>query len=158
MLGLMPLAGCFAPAESPAPHCLTSDDSGRMADHVLQLVNLERSEANLPPVVHNPSLERIASDYACQMVEEGFFDHRDPVTGHGPGERAVAGKYAFFAVGENLAAGQQTAAEVMKLWMESPSHRDNILDPRWKEVGVAVRAGGEYSIYWVQEFGAPAEY
>ena len=41
--------------------------------------------------------------------------------------------------------------------MESPAHRDIILDEKWSEVGLSVRFGGEFSIYWVQEFGAPAE-
>ena len=90
-----------------------------MADQVLQLVNLERAEADLPPVTRNPALERIADDYACRMIAENFFGHRDPETGHGPGDRAVVGKYRFYAIGENLAAGQETAAEVMKVWMEA---------------------------------------
>lgn len=163
-------AGCFAPTNSDreadgelragnAPaKCITLEESFRMADQVLQLVNLERAEAGLPPVVINSTLERIATEYACRMVEEGFFGHRDPVTGYGPGDRAVAAQYTFDAVGENLAAGPETAAEVMRLWMQSPSHRDNILDPKWRELGVSVRSGGVHSIYWVQEFGAPAEY
>jgi uncharacterized protein YkwD len=46
----------------------------------------------------------------------------------------------------------------MKVWMGSPAHRENILDPRWSEVGIGVRTGGEYSIYWVQEFGDPADF
>ena len=160
-LGL--LSGCFATAASSgrgdetAP-CVTPEDPERMADQVLQLVNLERAETDLPPVSRNPALEHIADDYACQMIAENFFGHTDPITGYGPGDRAVVGKYAFYAIGENLAAGQQTPAEVMKVWMDSPSHRDIILDPKWTEVGIAVRVGGEYSTYWVQEFGAPADY
>ena len=54
------------------------------------------------------------------MVAGGFFAHRDPETGAGPGERAVAANYAGYFVGENLAAGHRTAAAVMKVWMESP--------------------------------------
>ena len=61
-------------------------------------------------------------------------------------------------VGENLSAGPRTPSEAMKLWMDSPSHRDIILDPTWGEVGIAVRSGGKYSFYWVQEFGDPADY
>ena len=128
-----------------------------MADQVLQLVNLERGASDLPPVVLDPALEKIAGEYACRMIDDEFFGHRDPVDDHGPGERAIAGRYPFYAVGENLAAGQETAAEVMKVWMESPSHRANILDERWTEVGVAVRVGGKHGIYWVQEFGDPAD-
>jgi uncharacterized protein YkwD len=59
-------------------------------------------------------------------------------------------------VGENLAAGQPTPERAFTDWMNSPSHRDNILDPRFTELGVGVRFGGEYGVYWVQEFGLPA--
>lgn len=140
-----------------ATTCLTAEEADRMADQVVQLVNLERVAEEMPPVTMNDKLAKIAGDYACRMIEEGFFGHRNPITGHDQADRAVAGKYAYYAIGENLAVGQQTPAEVMKEWMESPAHRDAILDPTWTEIGVAVRLGGEYSIYWVQLFGHPAE-
>lgn len=138
--------------------CLTAEDADRMADQVLQLVNLERSTIGLAPVVDNDRLNQVASDYVCLMIEEGFFGHLDPVTGRSPGDRAMAGKYSFYAIGENLAAGQQSAAEVMRVWMESPSHKAIILDQRWQHIGISVRLGGEHGIYWVQEFGDPADY
>lgn len=162
LLGLLP--GCFSPTSSAGDNaaksteCDVPESPERLADQVLQLVNLERAENDLPPVVNNTSLARIAEDYACRMIADDFFAHTDPESGYGPADRAVAGKYSFHAIGENLAAGQTTAAEVMKVWMESPSHRDIILDPRWKELGVSVRVGGEYGVYWVQEFGDPADY
>ncbi len=158
-------AGCFTASEPQtdaggvsleAARCMTADDAEQMADQVLQLVNLERAEAGIAPVVINSALSKIAEDYGCQMVEDGFFGHYDPRSGRGPAERAVSGRYRFYAVGENLAAGQQTAAEVMRVWMASPSHKAIILGDRWTELGVAVRFGGEHGIYWVQEFGDPA--
>ncbi len=166
-LSLVLTTGCYAPAASgdkeesvgrqrEEASCVSSLDTDRLADRILQLVNLERAASGLPPVVANPVLEKIAGDYACLMITEQFFAHQDPLTGRGPGQRAVAGKYAFYAVGENLVAGPESAAEAMKIWMQSPTHRDNILDPRWKEVGVTVRLGGDYDIYWVLEFGDPA--
>lgn len=138
--------------------CLTTVDTEKMADQVLQLVNLERSTAGLAPVVDNDKLNQVASNYNCLMIEEGFFGHLDPVTGRSPGDRAMAGKYSFYAIGENLAAGQQSAAEVMRVWMESSSHKAIILDRRWQHIGISVRLGGEHGIYWVQEFGDPADY
>ncbi|UCF32423.1 MAG: CAP domain-containing protein [Phycisphaerales bacterium] len=135
--------------------CIAPDEAERMADQVLQLVNLERAAAGLAPVIANPVLERVAGEYACRMVELGFFGHEDVYTGYGPGARALAYKYPFYAIGENLAAGQETPAQAMRVWMASESHRAVILDPKWKEVGIAVRSGGEYGAYWVQEFGAP---
>lgn len=157
-------AGCFwTPADlgaggGNAARCITPEEGEGLADQVLQLVNLERAERALQPVVVSPVLTKVAEDYACRMVEGKFFGHRDPTTGHGPAERALSGKYAFFAIGENLAAGQEAAADVMKVWMESPPHRALILDPAWKEIGIAVRADGEDTIYWVQEFGDPVEF
>ncbi len=162
-------SGCFsteppgeataAPAQSlEAAKCITPQEAARLTDQVLELVNLERSEHDLKPVLLNGALQKIAEDYACRMVNGAFFGHRDPDTGDGPFERAVAGRYTFYAVGENLSAGPTTPAKVMQLWMQSPSHRDIILDPTWDEVGIAVRGGGEYSLYWVQEFGDPADY
>lgn len=138
--------------------CVQPEGAARLTDQVLQLVNLERVDYGLSPVITSPSLTKIAEDFACRMIEEGFFGHQDPEDGRGPGERAVAGKYVFFSIGENLASGQASAADVMDAWMESPAHREIILDPKWTEIGIAVREGGAYSIYWVQEFGEPADY
>ena len=139
--------------------CLGPEEAERMADGLLELINLERVSAGqpLPPVSHSPILSDIASSYACRMIEGDFFGHRDPDTGRSPGQRAIAGKYRFFAVGENLAAGLETPAEVMRVWMESPSHRRIILDPTWEEAGVGVRAGGAHGVYWVLEFGDPID-
>lgn len=159
--------GCYGPLNETADkaanaaetaRCLAPEEADRLCDEVLQLVNLERGAADLPPVVVNTALEKVAADYACRMIEYGFFAHEDPLNGRRPGDRAISGKYAYYSIGENLAAGQHTPAEVMEAWMASPSHRAVILDERWKEIGVAVRTGGECSIYWVQEFGDPAAY
>ena len=161
---LVAAGGCFTPnADSDSglfsaisAKCLSPDDADRLADQVLELVNLERAQLDLQPVVANSALAKIAEDYACRMIENGFFGHKDPINGRSALERAAAAKYMFYAIGENLAAGPESSGEVMKAWMESPSHREIILDPSWREIGIAVRTGGEYSIYWVQEFGDPA--
>ncbi|MCO6436192.1 MAG: CAP domain-containing protein [Phycisphaerae bacterium] len=160
---LLTATGCFPPdqagiePDTSASRCVEPEDEDVLADQVLQLVNLERAGAGKSPVVFDPVLTDVADVYACRMADEGFFGHYDPVTGHGPADRAVAGKYRFYSVGENLAAGQRTPAEVVRVWMESPAHRDVILDNRWQDVGVAVRYGGQHGIYWVLEFGEPLE-
>lgn len=159
--------GCFQEAPDPSGKnalaqreveplpCFTPDDGQRMAAELVELINIERVAADLEPITLNPALMRVASDYACTMIADQFFAHRDPYSGNGPGARAIAGGYMFYAVGENLAAGQQSPEDVTRLWMESPLHRANILDPNWKEAGVAVRFGGEFGVYWVLEFGEP---
>lgn len=147
-------SGATGRALGPPP-CVTPADADRLADQVLQLVNLERAGAGLGPVIPDAGLDQIASEYACRMIEDGFFGHHDPVSGSGPGERAVAGKYLFYSLGENLAAGQESPSEVVRVWMESPTHRDVILGRSWTEAGVAVRFGGEYGSYWVLELADP---
>jgi uncharacterized protein YkwD len=123
---------------------------------VLSLVNIERARIGVGPLTVSAELTQAAEDYACIMAAEDFFDHTDPLTGAGPGERASDAGYSYFAVGENLAAGQRTAAEAVEAWIESPEHRDTLLSPQWKETGIGVRGGGTYGTYWVQEFGRPA--
>ena len=135
--------------------CTQALDGDELAERVIELVNQERAKIGLAALSENDTLRQVAEDYACRMIEEGFFAHYAP-DGDGPGERAVRGGYVFMKLGENLAAGQNTAEQAMAEWMSSDEgHRDNILSPDWTEIGVAVRLGGEHGVYWVQEFGDP---
>ncbi len=135
---------CFVPAEAE-----------QFGARIVELVNEERSQQGLPPVAGNATLARIAGDYACQMIENDFFDHTNPITGSTIGSRALQYAYYFTKVGENLAGGFTTPEETMSQWMDSPGHRANILDEDFTELGAAVRTGGYYRWYWVQEFGLP---
>ncbi len=166
LLLLMP--GCFSAGDEQglaegaseakiAGDCVVVEDSDKLADLLLQLINLERDGDGLTPVVSSARLKDVADKFACRMIEEGFFGHEDPETGSGPGQRAVAGKYLYYWIGENLASGQETAADVIRVWLESPTHRSNILDPGWKDIGIAVRSLGGETLYWVVEFGDPAD-
>ena len=138
--------------------CIDAPDLDDLAEQVLTLINIERAKMGVAPLTKSDTLAQVAENYACAMAAQDFFAHVDPVTGEGPGDRARAGGYEFFAVGENLAAGQTTAAQVVEDWMNSEMHRVNLLSPEWKETGIGVRRGGEYGVYWAQEFGQPAAY
>ncbi len=135
--------------------CKKPGNSEELIARVLELVNQEREKRGLNALTLNPTLSKIADDYCCAMIEGSFFDHVDP-SGKGPGERAINAGYIFQAIGENLAGGQASAEQVMAEWMASTEgHRENILEAQWREIGVAVRTGGLYGVYWVQEFGSP---
>lgn len=122
---------------------------------VLELVNQERTSRGLAAVVLNPTLVKMAEEYARDLVEERFFAHISP-TGEGPAERAMKAGYVFLAIGENLAGGQSSPEQVVREWMNSTQgHRENILMTQWRETGIAVRTGGEYGVYWVQVFANP---
>ena len=136
--------------------CYIPDNEDELVDEVVRLVNEERAAHGLDPVTVDATLTMMAGDYACTLIRDDYFGHYHPETGDGPGERATAFGYRYRAVGENLAAGQRAAAEAMKDWMNSTEgHRENILNPMWEHVGIAIRTGGTYGVYWVQEFGAP---
>jgi len=71
-------------------------------------------------------------------------------------ERILSQGYGeFYALGENIAAGQRSIEEVMEAWLKSPSHCANIMSDNFTEVGMAVVVNEEstYGIYWTQNFG-----
>lgn len=163
-LSVIALAGC-QPGPSNGPtgilgaaisgECGTPAEAEQYAARIVDLVNEERQQRGLMPLTTNATLTRLSGDYACDMIEGNFFEHTDPITGSTVGSRALAAGYYFRKVGENLAGGFSTPEETMAQWMDSPGHRANILDPDFTEMGAAVRTGGSYRWYWVQEFGLP---
>ncbi len=139
------------------PTCAAPISGDALRGEILRLVNVERERAGLTPVVHDQTLEDQATQYACEMIHYDFFAHENPFTGTQLRDRAEEFGYEYVMIGENLAAGQSTAAQVMNEWMNSEDHRDNILNPYFTELGVGIRTGGRFGTYWVQEFGQPWE-
>lgn len=150
--GLLDTSGAAELAKCEAP-----PNESVLIDDVLAMVNQIRRGEGMRPLVLEPTLTTVANDYACEMIEDGFFAHQNPETKVSPGERLTQSGYIFYSMGENLGVGQPTAVEVVADWLQSPGHRANILSPDWRETGIAIRTGGEYGWYWVQEFAEPFE-
>ena len=137
--------------------------AGTPESQVLSLINQARAEAGCPALVPDPALTRAARVQSQGMALDDYFGHRDP-QGHGFAWRARAQGYAYRWIGENIAAGQPSAAAVVQDWLQSPAHRRNILDCRYVETGIAMthqaddrplpRLGQPLHYYWVQVFGA----
>jgi len=122
---------------------------------VLELVNKERAASQLPPLRFHPQLQTASHWMAQDMAANDYLDHTDH-EGRDLDGRLAAFEYKDYqAAGENVAAGQTTAAEVMMGWMQSPGHRSNILSPDFCEIGIGhvVNPNSKYRHYWVQEFG-----
>ena len=105
-----------------------------------------------PPLTWNNKLEDAADGHARDMAKRNYFSHTSK-DGRSMETRIVTAGYIFkgfksFAIGENIAQGQQSIAEVMDGWFKSEGHCKNLMNPSFKEVGVA-----EYKTYWVQDFG-----
>ncbi|WP_397452856.1 CAP domain-containing protein [Pseudomonas sp. NA-150] len=102
----------------------------------------------------NPTLASVAATHSRSMANNNFFDHKDR-DGHTPGDRAELGGYIGRAIGENIAAGQDTVRKVVDGWLASPGHCANIMSPQFRELGAAyaVDPKSDAGIYWTAMFG-----
>lgn len=118
-----------------------------LVQSVLCLVNEKRADAGRRPVRVNAQLGTGADRHAGEMVSEGYFSHTSPSgvpfirrmreTGYIRPSRS-------WAVGENLGWGSQelsSPASLVAAWMQSPTHRVNLLSRRFREIGIAVVRG-----------------
>jgi uncharacterized protein YkwD len=106
----------------------------------------------VPPLVWNDNLTDAAKDHARDMSKRKYFSHTSK-DGRSIKDRIMAADYTYdgyksFAIGENIAQGQESITEVSDGWFQSPGHCKNLMNPSFKEIGVA-----EYNRYWVQDFG-----
>ncbi|MEU5952456.1 CAP domain-containing protein [Streptomyces sp. NPDC047525] len=119
---------------------------------VLRLTNAERTAAGLRPLSADPLLTVAAQGHSADMIARAFYAHTSPDGGE-PWHRASAAGSTHRAIGENIACGQRTPAEVVDGWMNSPGHRANILKPSFTHLGVGFAGGGSAGTYWTQLFG-----
>ncbi|MFE1290029.1 CAP domain-containing protein [Streptomyces sp. NPDC058751] len=124
----------------------------RTAREVITLTNTERAAAGLPPLTADARLTAAAQAHSADMVARDFYAHTSPEGGR-PWDRAAAAGSAHRAVGENIACGQRSPAEVVQGWMDSPGHRANILKPDFTHLGIGLAGGGRAGTYWTQLFG-----
>jgi uncharacterized protein YkwD len=110
----------------------------------------------VPPVALSGTLGGVAYGHATDMAVHGYFEHQD-LTGQSPADRVRAVGYREKLVGENIAYGPQTVEEVVRGWLDSPDHCENIMDPRFAEMGIASAAGRttRHGLYWVQVLAEP---
>lgn len=125
---------------------------------VVNLVNKDRTERNIAPLAINEKLSRSAKDKAQDMISKNYFAHVSP-EGITPWQWFEKNGYDYIFAGENLAINFTSAEDQQLAWMNSESHKKNILNEKYKEIGVAVVAGninGKQTTITVQEFGTEA--
>ncbi len=118
------------------------------------LVNQTRQSAGLPALVENEKLNQAAMLKAENMVQNQYFNHTSP-SGVTPWYWFSQAGYNYKYAGENLAVGFFESEEVYQAWLNSPTHKENIINPNYKEIGTAVLKGfGDgNAIIVVQLFG-----
>lgn len=126
-------------------------------NEMLSLVNQERANVGLEPLVFSSILNNSAQDHALDMRDRNFYNHVNP-DGEEPADRIIRAGYNPIVAGENIAMNQTSVAQVMEGWMNSEHHRDNILYVDYTEIGIGLSyivREGELNVYWVQNFGRP---
>jgi uncharacterized protein YkwD len=118
---------------------------------VIRLTNQERARNGCRAARHEPKLSTSARRHSQDMARNDFFSH----TGSDGSDFSTRAKRAGYnhAMSENIAKGHRTAAEVVKGWMGSTSHRTAILDCAAKAVGVGVARAKDGALLWTQDFG-----
>ncbi|WP_245533505.1 CAP domain-containing protein [Actinoalloteichus spitiensis] len=132
----------------PEPERPAAPGGGPQVAAVVDLVNEARREAGCASVQADHRLVAAAQRHSEDMARQSYFSHSSP-DGRGFVERANEAGYPR-AAGENIAMGARDARQVMDMWMESPGHRQNILNCSVVAIGVGLDTDGWY---WTQVFG-----
>jgi len=125
-------------------------------ERIIELTNEKRSAQGLSPVKHNALLSEAARRKAGDMFAFNYWAHVSP-SGRDPWSYFKEAGYRYVYAGENLARDFKDPESVVQAWVNSPSHRDNLLNNKYQEIGVAVVDGtlqGMETTLVVQLFGS----
>jgi len=126
--------------------------------NLINLTNKERIKAGIPILYPNYKLSVAAQNKANDMIQKGYWEHFH--NGKAPWDWMREAGYEFSAAGENLAIDFLEAEPLIKAWMDSPTHRQNILNANFREIGIGIAKGyfkDHNTIIVVQMFGKPKE-
>lgn len=124
-------------------------------EEIIKQTNSKRVEAGLQPVQYDEQLSKAAAAKASDMLARDYWAHVSP-QGTQPWYFITAENYPYRYAGENLARDFADPTSIVKAWMDSPTHRENLLNSRYQDIGVAVVDGkldGRETTLVVQMFG-----
>jgi len=126
-------------------------------DKVISQTNDQRQKLGLAPLKYNAVLSQSAVAKAQDMFANNYWAHNSP-QGKTPWDFFKSVGYQYSVAGENLAKDFYDTEGLIKAWMNSPTHRDNILNPKYQEIGIGVVNGilnGVKTTLVVQHFALP---
>jgi len=121
----------------------------------LDIINQYRLANGVPPLALSPTLTQASELHSQDMADHDYFSHYS-LDGRSPYDRMVQAGYNYATwMGENIAAGFVTAAQVFQGWKNSPGHDANMLRPNFVVIGIgrAYNASSHYGWYWTTDFG-----
>lgn len=132
------------------------DATSMSIQDLLNDTNIQREANGVAPLKMNSELTRAAQMKAKDMFAKNYWAHVSP-DGTTPWVWIKDSGYEYLYAGENLARGYNSSSDVVTAWMNSPTHRENLLSPHYTDIGFAVSSGtltGSNTILVVQEFGS----
>ncbi len=120
---------------------------------LFDLVNVFRTSLNLNTLTWNEAVAVVTRKHSVDMAVRKFFDHTNP-SGYTPFDRLLADGVDYTLAAENIAAGYTNAFSTHNGWVNSPGHRENLVR-NVRQVGIGVHFGGDYRIYYTQDFITP---
>ena len=148
------IGGGGASVANAAPVVAVSSgaEDSAFEQRVVDLVNAERAAYGLAPLTYNAQLDAAAEGHNSVQVQTRTMAHINIGDGD-PGSRIRAAGF-MGAWGENVAVGQSSPEQVVREWMNSPTHRANILNPNFHQIGVSFAQTSDGYSFWTQSFGA----
>ena len=132
-------------------------DTEAVANGIITLTNQERNRNGAGALYENDTLNQAANRKLQDMFNKNYWDHTGP-SGETAWDFITSENYQYEVAGENLARGFKNPTDVVRAWMASPTHRKNLLNDRFQEIGLAVGSGkihGVTTTVIVQLFGRP---
>lgn len=143
--------------DDPSLHILGFTSSVTI-DEVVTATNEARTGAGLKSLVYSEKLADAARRKAANMISENYWAHTSP-SGKSPWVWFKDAGYTYLYAGENLAKDFGSTDRLINAWMASPTHRDNVINNKYTEIGIAVvptTLQGQDTVLVVQLFGTPS--
>jgi uncharacterized protein YkwD len=153
-------------AATAASMATCGKDAAKFQSRALQRVNGYRKSgydcgsegyfAPTKPLAWSTALQSAASGHSTEMATHNYFSHTG-LDGSEADDRITRAGYAWSTWGENIAAGYDTVREVVDGWMESDGHCANIMNPRFRDMGLACAQSdtSDYGKYWTMDLATP---
>jgi len=146
------LAGLVLPSSSAETKEKAEFQLSKDEQAIVDLTNAARAKDKLEPLKVNPTLCEVARAHAANMAKKEKMEH--VLDGKNPAQRVTAAGYRYRRMAENIAYSNQLGPKrIVAGWMDSPMHRENILNERFREIGVGIARSKDGDVYYTQVFG-----
>jgi uncharacterized protein YkwD len=122
---------------------------------ILDLTNEARAKDKLPALKVNATLLEVARAHSANMAKQHAMKHT--LDGKNPAQRVEKAGYDYRAAGENIATGDKgaSAEALFQGWMDSKPHHENIMSPKYEEIGIGLATDDKGQVYATQVFASP---